>query len=266
MSSLYDCDNGDEVFMEVQIKTAVITGAGTGIGKATARKFVDAGWNVAFLGRRLSLLEEAITELEENADRCTAYSCDVADMADVDATFAKIADTFGRVDFLFNNAGLGLSPKTIDEYEADDWNKLINVNLTGSFHCARAAFRQMRHQSPQGGRIVNNGSISAYAPRPMSAAYTTAKHGITGLTKTIALDGRAFDIACGQIDIGNALTEIAMPMTKGTMQAHGEIEVEPTIDPDHVADAVMHMADLPLDANILSMTIMATKMPFVGRG
>jgi NAD(P)-dependent dehydrogenase (short-subunit alcohol dehydrogenase family) len=247
-------------------KTAVITGAGTGIGKATAYALVKDGWNVAFIGRRKNLLEEAIAQLEEFADQCMAVSCDVADMKDVDESFDQIAEAFGRIDLLFNNAGLGLKPKTIDEYSFEDWNDLINVNLSGSFYCARAAFRHMRHQDPQGGRIINNGSISAHTPRPGSAAYTTAKHGITGLTKTIALDGRPFDIACGQIDIGNALTEIAMPMTQGTMQAHGEIAVEPTIDPERVADAILHMASLPLDANILNMTIMATKMPFVGRG
>ena len=247
-------------------KTAVITGAGTGIGKASAATLVKNGWNVAFLGRRQNLLDVAIAELEEYADQCLALSCDVANMDNVDETFDRVAATYGRIDLLFNNAGLGLSPKTVDEYSLDDWNNLINVNLSGSFYCARAAFRHMRQQSPQGGRIINNGSISAHTPRPKSAAYTTAKHGITGLTKTIALDGRPFDIACGQIDIGNALTEIAMPMTKGTMQANGEIAVEPTIDPQQVADAIFHMASLPLDTNILNMTIMATKMPFVGRG
>lgn len=246
--------------------TAVITGAGTGIGKASAFTLVKNGWNVAFLGRRKNLLEDAIGELEEYADQCLAISCDVADMDDVDRAFDQTAEVFGRVDLLFNNAGLGLKPKTIDEYTSEDWNNLVNVNLTGSFYCARAAFRHMRRQNPQGGRIINNGSISAHTPRPGSAAYTTAKHGITGLTKTIALDGRPFDIACGQIDIGNALTEIAMPMTQGTMQAHGEVAVEPTIEPQQVADAILHMASLPLDANILNMTIMATKMPFVGRG
>ncbi len=247
-------------------KTAVITGAGTGIGKASAITLIENGWNVAFLGRRQNLLDEAIAELEEYADQCLALSCDVADINSVDEAFDRIAETFGRIDLLFNNAGLGLKPKTIDEYSFDDWNSLINVNLSGSFYCARAAFRHMRQQDPQGGRIINNGSISAHTPRPGSAAYTTAKHGITGLTKTIALDGRPFDIACSQIDIGNALTEIAMPMTKGTMQAYGEIAVEPTINPQHVADAIFHMASLPLDVNILNMTIMATKMPFVGRG
>lgn len=247
-------------------KTAVITGAGTGIGRASAIALIENGWNVAFLGRRQNVLDEAISEMEEYADQCLALSCDVADMGSVDETFDRVAETFGRIDMLFNNAGLGLSPKTIDEYSFDDWNNLINVNLSGSFYCARAAFRHMRLQDPQGGRIINNGSISAHTPRPGSAAYTTAKHGITGLTKTIALDGRPFDIACSQIDIGNALTEIAMPMTKGTMQAHGEIAVEPTIDPKQVAHAILHMASLPLDVNILNMTIMATKMPFVGRG
>lgn len=247
-------------------KTAIITGAGTGIGKATAHTLVKNGWNVAFLGRRENLLEEAIGELEAYANQCAAFTCDVADMANVDAVFDSIAETFGRIDLLFNNAGLGLNPKTIDEYSFEDWNNLVNVNLSGSFYCARAAFRHMRHQNPQGGRIINNGSISAYTPRPGSAAYTTAKHGITGLTKTIALDGRPFSIACGQIDVGNALTEIAMPMTKGTMQAHGAVAVEPTIKPQQVADAVLHMASLPLNANILNMTIMATNMPFVGRG
>lgn len=180
--------------------------------------------------------------------------------------FDRAVEAFGRVDLLFNNAGLGFKAATVDEIPVEVWSDIVAVNLTGSFHCARAAFRVMRKQQPQGGRIINNGSVSAHAPRPGSAPYTATKHAITGLTKSLALDGRPFDIACGQIDIGNALTDMARAMTVGVPQADGSIRAEPTIDPQHVADAVLHMAGLPLEANVLFMTVMATKMPFVGRG
>src|SRR5690606_21975006 len=185
---------------------------------------------------------------------------------EVDALFAKIEDTFGRLDLLFNNAGTSAKGMPIDEIPVETWFEVLGVNLTGAFLCARAAFRLMRRQKPQGGRIINNGSVSAYAPRPGSVPYTATKHAITGLTKTLALDGRPFDIACGQIDIGNALTEMATPMTKGVPQANGTVAPEPTMDVSHVVDAALHMARLPLDANVLFMTVMATKMPFVGRG
>ena len=243
-------------------QTIVITGAGSGIGAATARKFLDAGWNVALLGRREAPLAE-VAAGQKNAMVCP---CDVSDPEQVDKVFAAIADHFGRIDGLFNNAGMGLPGTPIDEVSVEDWMRVVNVNLNGSFLCARAAFGQMRRQDPQGGRIINNGSVSSYVPRPGSVAYTSTKHAITGMTRTLALDGRAFNIACGQIDIGNALTEMAMPMTKGVPQANGSIAAEATMDPDHVAQAVLDMASLPLESNVLFQTIMATSMPYVGRG
>jgi NAD(P)-dependent dehydrogenase (short-subunit alcohol dehydrogenase family) len=242
--------------------TIIITGAGSGIGAITAETFLAAGWNVGLLGRRLDPLQKVAA----NRPAAFAVSCDVADEAQVDAAFDAIAAKFGRIDALFNNAGTGLKGTTIDEIAVADWRAVVDINLTGSFLCARAAFRHMRAQSPQGGRIINNGSVSAYAPRPGSVAYTSTKHAISGLTKTIALDGRPFNIACGQIDIGNALTEMAAPMTVGVPQADGSIKAEAVMDVKHVADAVLHMASLPLDANVLSMTVMATAMPYVGRG
>jgi NAD(P)-dependent dehydrogenase (short-subunit alcohol dehydrogenase family) len=245
---------------------AIVTGAGTGIGKACALALAEAGWKTVLTGRRRDVLESAAAEAEAERDRLAPIACDVTDAADVDRLFAEAVSRFGRIDLLFNNAGASLPGKTIDEIDPADWERIVSVNLTGSFLCARAAFRQMRAQSPQGGRIINNGSISAHAPRPGSAPYTATKHAITGLTKTIALDGRPFDITCSQIDIGNALTEMAMPMTKGVRQANGDIAVEATMDVRHVANAVLHMASLPLEANVLFMTVMATKMPFVGRG
>ncbi|MEL6126246.1 MAG: SDR family oxidoreductase, partial [Pseudomonadota bacterium] len=213
-------------------------------------------------GRRLEPLEALAGTLAD----ALPVSVDVTDPASVEAGFAAIVARFGRVDLLFNNAGRGSPGRTIDETPLEDWFSVLNTNLTGSYLCARAAFAAMRAQEPQGGRIINNGSISAYAPRPGSAPYTTTKHAITGLTRTLSLDGRPFNIACGQIDIGNALTEMAMPMTKGVPQADGSIKVEATMDPAEVANAVVHMAGLPLSSNIQFMTIMATKMPFVGRG
>ena len=245
-------------------KTAVVTGAGSGIGRVAALALALDGWNVVLAGRRADALEQ--TAAAGPSERLLAFPCDITQAEPVDRLFAAAVERFGRVDLLFNNAGLGLQGKTIDEIDPAEWERVVAVNLTGSFLCARAAFRQMRSQTPQGGRIINNGSISAHAPRPASAAYTATKHAITGLTRSIALDGRAFDIACGQIDIGNALTEMAMPMTKGVPQADGRIVVEATMDPKHVADAVLHMASLPIETNILFMTVMATKMPFVGRG
>ncbi|MCC0015548.1 MAG: SDR family oxidoreductase [Rhodobiaceae bacterium] len=247
-------------------QTAIITGAGTGVGKASAGGLLDKGWNVVFAGRRTDVLETAVADCGAPGKQTLVHACDVADPAAVDGLFEAAVSRFGRVDLLFNNAGMGAKGATIDEIDPGVWSQVVAVNLTGSFLCARAAFRQMRAQSPQGGRIINNGSISAHAPRPGSAPYTATKHAITGLTRTIALDGRPFDIACGQIDIGNALTEMAMPMTKGVPQADGSIAIEATMDPQHVANAVVHMASLPLEANVLFMTVMATKMPFVGRG
>jgi NAD(P)-dependent dehydrogenase (short-subunit alcohol dehydrogenase family) len=246
---------------------AIVTGAGTGIGKAVATTLLANGWNTVFVGRRQKMLDEAVAAAKPAGGvKALAVACDVAKPAQVDELFETVAEAFGRVDLLFNNAGMGYRSTLIDEIPVEVWNDVVAVNLTGSFLCARAAFKAMRNQSPMGGRIINNGSISAHAPRPGSVPYTTTKHAITGLTKTLALDGRSFDIACGQIDIGNALTEMAAPMTVGVPQANGEIAAEAVMDVQRVADAVLHMASLPLDANVLFMTVMATKMPFVGRG
>jgi NAD(P)-dependent dehydrogenase (short-subunit alcohol dehydrogenase family) len=247
-------------------KVAIITGAGSGVGKASALTLVRNGWDVVFTGRRPEILEEAVKAAGSGKGKALAIRSDVSRPEDVDALFDQTVKAFGRVDLLFNNAGRGYPATLIDEIPLDVWNDVVAANLTGSFLCARAAFRQMRRQSPMGGRIINNGSISAYAPRPGSVPYTTTKHGISGLTRTLALDGRPFDIACGQIDIGNALTEMGAAMTKGVPQANGQTAVEPVIDVQVVADAVLHMASLPLEANILFMNVMATKMPFVGRG
>ncbi len=246
-------------------KVAVVTGAGSGIGRAVAVSLAAEGWSVMCCGRRLDALEETVARAE-GPGTAVAVACDVTDETQVDALFAQVEKEFGRVDMLFNNAGMGAKGMTIDEMSVDLWRQVVDVNLTGSFLCARAAFALMRRQSPQGGRIINNGSISAYAPRPGSAAYTSTKHAITGLTKTLALDGRPFDIACGQIDIGNAETELASAMAKGVPQANGTIAPEPLMDVQRVAEAVSYMAGLPLDANVLFLTVMATKMPFVGRG
>ena len=246
--------------------TAIVTGAGTGIGKAVARALLKNGWNTVFVGRRKDKLDEALAEAVPTETKALAVACDVTRPEEVDAVFAQVVATFGRVDLLFNNAGKGNPSKLIDEIPVELWNEIVAVNLTGSFLCARAAFAAMRKQSPQGGRIINNGSISAYAPRPGSVPYTATKHAITGLTKTLALDGRPFDIACGQIDIGNALTDMAVAMTKGVPQANGTTAIEEVMDVQHVANAVVHMASLPLEANVLFMNVMATKMPFVGRG
>ncbi len=243
--------------------TAIVTGAGSGVGRASALALLDAGWNVVLCGRREAPLQELAAEAGDGA---LAVPADATVPADVDRVFAQAVQRFGRVDLLFNNAGVGLPPATIDAVDPEEWNRVVAVNLTASFLCARAAFAQMRKQEPQGGRIINNGSVSAHAPRPGSAAYTATKHAITGLTKTLALDGRPFRIACGQIDIGNALTEMAMPMTKGVPQANGTVAVEATMDVADVAKSVLFMAGLPLDANVLFLTVMATNMPFVGRG
>jgi NAD(P)-dependent dehydrogenase (short-subunit alcohol dehydrogenase family) len=243
--------------------TAIVTGAGTGIGKASALALAADGWEVVFVGRRAEMLDKAVVEAGGTA---MAHACDVTDPEQVDTLFGAVVEKFGRVDLLFNNAGTSLLGTLIDDIDPADWIRVVNVNLTGSFLCARAAFRQMRAQDPRGGRIINNGSISAYVPRPGSVAYTATKHAITGLTRTLALDGRPFDIACGQIDIGNALTDMAQKMTEGVPQADGSTAIEAVMDVAHVASSVVHMASLPLDANVLFMTVMATKMPYVGRG
>lgn len=243
-------------------KTIVITGASAGIGKVTAHTFLRSGWNVALLARRPEELHAAA------ADHANALPvpCDVTQEAAVDAAFQAVVARFGRIDALFNNAGIGRPAATIDEVSLADWTDVVAINLTGMFLCARAAFRQMRAQDPQGGRIINNGSISAHAPRPGSVCYTTTKHGVTGLTRTLSLDGRPFGIACGQIDIGNARTELAARMERGVPQADGSIRAEPMIDPQVVADTVLYMAGLPDGANAQFLTVMATNMPFIGRG
>jgi len=247
-------------------KFALVTGGGVGIGKASALKLAAAGWNVAVTGRRREPLETVAREIEKHGRRALAKTCDIGDPAQVRALFEAVEGEFGRLDLLFNNAGVSAPGVPMDELTYEQWKAVVDANLTGAFLCAQGAMRLMKKQSPQGGRIINNGSISATTPRPNSAPYTSTKHAITGLTKSIALDGRPFDIACGQIDIGNALTEMAFKMTQGVPQADGRIAVEPMMDVNEVGDAIVHMASLPLSTNILNMTIMATKMPFVGRG
>ena len=243
-------------------QTILITGASSGIGKATANAFLAAGWNVALLARRL----DHLTEAAAGRPGTLCLPTDVTNMAEVDAAFDQAAAHFGRIDALFNNAGVAKPAGLIDEIPVQDWLDTVAVNLNGMFFAARAAFRHMRRQTPQGGRIINNGSISALSPRPGSAAYTATKHGVTGLTKTISLDGRPFNIACGQIDIGNALTDMAAMMTRGVRQADGSVRTEAMMDVTQVADAVLHMASLPLATNVQYMTIMASAMPLVGRG
>ncbi len=250
-----------------QHPVAVVTGAGTGIGRAVSLSLLKAGYSVALAGRRSEPLQAVVAEAKAlGFDRALAVATDVSKPDSVTALFERTRQQFGRVDVLFNNAGVGLPAGGFDELTFEQWQNVVNINLTGSFLCAQAAFRVMKAQSPQGGRIINNGSISAHAPRPNSAPYTSTKHAITGLTKSISLDGRAFNIACGQIDIGNAVTEISARMATGTMQANGQIAIEAMMDVQHVANAVVHMASLPLAANVQFMTVMATKMPFVGRG
>ncbi len=245
-------------------KVALVTGAGTGIGKAVALALLGDGYSVVLAGRRAELLN-AVAALP-GAERAHPFACDVTQPEAVNALFADIKSRYGRLDVLFNNAGIGAPAVPMDELTFEQWQSVVNVNLTGSFLCAQGAMRLMKTQTPQGGRIINNGSISAHAPRPNSAPYTSTKHAITGLTKSISLDGRKYNIACGQIDIGNALTELSARMAKGVPQAHGEIAVEPMMDVAQVGEAVLHMASLPLSANVQFMTIMATNMPFVGRG
>ena len=247
-------------------KTAVVTGAGSGIGRACALAMLAAGWRVALAGRRAEALEETLALAGEAGSRALAVATDVTDEDQVKALFEAIRREFGRLDLLFNNAGMGGPPVAFDQISFAQWRKVVAVNLDGAFLCAREAFALMRSQDPMGGRIINNGSISAHAPRPNSAPYTATKHAITGLTKALALDGRAFDIACGQIDIGNAASDMAAVMLRGVPQPNGTIAPEPVMDLKHVADAVLYMAGLPPDANVLFMTVMATKMPFVGRG
>ena len=247
-------------------KVALVTGAGMGIGRAAAKALLKGGFKVVLTGRNLEKLEKAITDIGGNNENCLAVTCDVGKPEQVKKLFAALKERFGRIDVLFNNAGIGAPAIPMEDLTYEQWMNVVNSNLCGTFLCSQEAIRMMKAQSPQGGRIINNGSISAHAPRPMSAPYSATKHGISGLTKTIALDGRPFNIACGQIDIGNAATEMTERMAAGIMQADQSIKVEPRMDVEHVGEAVLHMAQLPLETNILSMTIMATKMPFVGRG
>lgn len=251
--------------MSTQGKIALVTGGGSGVGRSAAQGLIKAGYTVIVTGRRAEPLNETL-EQANALDRTLAVPADVGDPDSVAVLFSKIKKTYGRIDVVFNNAGVNVPSMTFGDLTFSQWKSVVDVNLSGVFLTAHAAFNMMREQSPQGGRIINNGSISAHTPRPGSAPYTSTKHGISGLTKTIALDGRQFNIACGQIDIGNALTPMAARMVDGVPQADLTIKSEPVMDVDHVGNAVVHMAGLPLDANILNMTIMATNMPFVGRG
>ncbi len=245
-------------------KVAIVTGAGSGIGRAVSLALVRSGWSVTLAGRRADVLQETADLAGAEATR--VQPTDVADPESVDALFEATKARFGRLDLLFNNAGTGAPPTPLEDHSIEHWRRVVDVNLTGAFLCTRAAFRLMKDQDPRGGRIINNGSISAHAPRPRSIAYTATKHAITGLTRSTSLDGRAYDIACGQIDIGNAATEMTRAMAKGVPQPDGSLKVEPTMDVQAVADAVLYMAGLPLSANVQFMTVMATQMPFVGRG
>ncbi len=247
-------------------KVAVVTGAGSGIGKAVATALLKAGYKVALAGRRQELLEKAVKEAGATADNALVVATDVANPESVRALFARTKAAFGRLDVLFNNAGVGAPPINMEDLTFEQWKNVVDINLTGVFLCTQEAIKLMKDQTPRGGRIINNGSISAHAPRPNSAPYTATKHAITGLTKSTSLDGRKYDIACSQIDIGNAGTEMAARMATGVPQANGQIAVEPLMDVAHVANSVVYMASLPLDANVQFMTVMATKMPFVGRG
>jgi NAD(P)-dependent dehydrogenase (short-subunit alcohol dehydrogenase family) len=252
--------------MTAATKVALVTGAGTGIGKAVALALAREGYAVVLAGRRKELLEQAAAEAEAAGGRALAVPTDVADPVSVKALFAKTKERFGRLDLLFNNAGTGAPAVAFEDVPYETWKAVVDINLTGAFLCTQEAFRIMKAQTPRGGRIVNNGSISADAPRPLSAAYTATKHAITGLTKSTSLDGRPYDIACGQIDIGNAATALTAASVTGQLQPNGTMAPEPRMDTEHVAKAVVYMASLPLEANVLFMTVMATKMPYIGRG
>ena len=247
-------------------KVALVTGAGSGIGRTVALAFLRGGYRVVLAGRRLEPLNETIAMADAGKGNAIAIPTDVTDPTAVHSLFVQTEQTFGRLDVLFNNAGTGIPAANLEDVTCDQWQRVLQTNLSGPFFCTQEAFRLMKRQTPRGGRIINNGSISAHAPRPNSAPYTATKHAITGLTRSTSLDGRKYDIACGQIDIGNAATEMATKMAEGVPQADGSIRPEPLIDPAIVAEAVLYMANLPLDANVQFMTIMATKMPFIGRG
>jgi NAD(P)-dependent dehydrogenase (short-subunit alcohol dehydrogenase family) len=251
---------------EPRPRTALITGAGSGIGRAVAAALFGAGYRLVLAGRRRERLERVIAELGARAEDVLAQACDVGDPQSVRQLFSSALEKFGRLDLLFNNAGSAAPALPMEDIAYEQWMAVVNTNLTGVFLCTQEAIRIMKAQRPRGGRIINNGSISAYAPRPLSAPYTATKHAITGLTKSTALDCRGYDIACGQIDIGNAATDMTQAMAQGVLQADGSRRPEPRMDVDHVGRAVLHMASLPLDANVLFMTIMASKMPYVGRG
>jgi NAD(P)-dependent dehydrogenase (short-subunit alcohol dehydrogenase family) len=246
-------------------RIAIVTGGGSGIGKAAALALLGDGWRVAIAGRRKEPLQEVVAQANAG-DRALAVPTDVSDPASVEALFAATVKAWGRVDLLFNNAGIGLGGALLEDITTEDWKRVVDTNLNGMFYGIREAFRVMKAQSPMGGRIINNGSISAHAPRPNSVAYTATKHAVTGLTKTASLDGRKYDIAVGQIDIGNAMTDLAARMAKGVPQANGEIAIEPLMDVSIVGQSILYMANLPLEANVLFHTVMATKIPFVGRG
>src|SRR5438552_3695147 len=247
-------------------KVAIVTGAGTGIGKAVSLALLEDGYRVTLAGRRREMLEQAAAEGGPAGAQALVVPADVTDPESVRTLFARTKEAFGRLDLLFNNAGTNVPAIPLEDLSYEQWKSVVDVNLTGAFLCTQEAFKLMKSQDPRGGRIINNGSISAQAPRPNSAPYTATKHAITGLTKSTSLDGRKYDIACGQIDIGNAATDLTAKMAKGVEQANGEIAVEPRLEVDHVARAVVYMASLPLEANVQFMTVMATKMPFIGRG
>jgi NAD(P)-dependent dehydrogenase (short-subunit alcohol dehydrogenase family) len=252
--------------MNISNKVAIITGAGSGIGKAAALALAKEGYAVVLAGRRQEPLDAVVAEVKKLGVNALAVPTDVRDPASIKALFAKTKAAFGRLDVLFNNAGVGAPPVPFEDLPVEQWKAVVDTNLTAVFLCTQEAFKIMKEQKPRGGRIINNGSISAHAPRPRSAAYTSTKHAVTGLTKTTALDGREYDIACGQIDIGNAVTPLTERMAQGVLQPDGSLKPEPRMDVDHVGQAIVYMANLPLETNVLFMTVMATKMPFVGRG
>ena len=266
MTTTKGAATGREANSAGPIKVAIVTGAGTGIGRAVALALVEDGYSVVFAGRRVGLLDAAVRSAGDAASRCLAVPADVTDPNSVRALFATTKERFGRLDLLFNNAGIGTPPVPMEDLPFEQWKAVVDTNLNGAFLCTQEAIRMMKVQTPRGGRIINNGSISAHAPRPHSVAYTATKHAMTGLTKSTSLDGRAHDIACGQIDIGNAATELTAKMPLGVLQPNGQVRAEPTIDTEHVGRAVVYMAGLPLDANVQFMTLMATKMPWIGRG
>ena len=252
--------------MNTPLRVAIVTGAGSGIGRAVARGLLDDGYAVVLAGRRAALLEETAAASHTDASRVLAQPTDVTDPDAVRHLFDAARERFGRLDLLFNNAGMSAPNLPLEQLSVQQWRAVIDVNLTGVFLCTQQAFRLMKAQEPRGGRIINNGSISSQVPRPNSSPYASSKHGVTGLTRSTSLDGRAFDIACGQIDIGNAATDMTVKFATGALQANGEVVVEPRLDIAHVVKAVLYMASLPLDANVQFLTVMATKMPFIGRG